>query len=139
VCRVCGRGGKEGWAAPADRHRAGGHRAGGRVRDRGAEALVSRRTQLILFVVGAAVFGWLVSQIGMNQLWSDAKRTGWMAVPIIFLFAVVYLFNAAAWHVMMIDEPSRPPFWQTYAITVSGFSINFLTPMMNMGGEPFKI
>jgi len=100
---------------------------------------VSRRAQLILFVVGAAVFAWLVGQIGLHRLWADAQRTGWMAVPIVFLFAVVYLFNAAAWHVMMIDEPAHPPFWQTYAITVSGFSINFLTPMMNMGGEPFKI
>lgn len=100
---------------------------------------MSRRAQLVLFAVGALVFAWLVSRIGLATLWHDAERTGWMFVPIVFLFAIVYAFNAAAWHVMLIDEPSRPPFWQTYAITVSGFSINFLTPMMNMGGEPFKI
>jgi hypothetical protein len=100
---------------------------------------VSRKAQLILFVVGAGVFGWLVYQIGVARLWHDAQQTGWMFIPIVALFAIVYWFNAAAWHVMMMDEPSRPPFWQTYAITVSGFSINFLTPMMNMGGEPFKI
>jgi hypothetical protein len=100
---------------------------------------MKRRTQVILFVVGGAVFAWLVSRIGVAALWHDAVRTGWMFVPIVLLFAFVYTLNAAAWYVMMVDEPNHPPFWQTYAITVSGFSINFLTPMMNMGGEPFKI
>src|SRR5256886_1245539 len=39
----------------------------------------------------------------------------------------------------MPDEPVRPPFWRAYAITVAGFSLNFVTPMVNVGGEPFKI
>src|SRR5437660_10515891 len=39
----------------------------------------------------------------------------------------------------MADEPIRPPFWRAYAITVAGFSLNFVTPMVNVGGEPFKI
>jgi len=39
----------------------------------------------------------------------------------------------------MADEPSHPPFWRTYAITVASFSLNFMTPMVNVGGEPFKI
>src|SRR5438046_2604337 len=39
----------------------------------------------------------------------------------------------------MEDEPSRPPFWRAYAITVASFSLNFMTPMVNVGGEPFKI
>src|SRR3989441_4700632 len=34
---------------------------------------------------------------------------------------------------------SRPPFWRTYAITTAGFALNFVTPMVNVGGEPFKI
>jgi uncharacterized protein (TIRG00374 family) len=39
----------------------------------------------------------------------------------------------------MADEPSHPPFWRTYAILAAGFSLNFVTPMVNVGGEPFKI
>src|SRR5437773_11595327 len=39
----------------------------------------------------------------------------------------------------MGDEPTRPPFWRAYAITVASFSLNFMTPMVNVGGEPFKI
>src|SRR5256886_7902623 len=36
-------------------------------------------------------------------------------------------------------DRSPPPFWRAYAITVAGFGLNFRTPMVNVGGEPFKI
>src|SRR5258708_25261627 len=39
---------------------------------------------------------------------------------------------------MIAQEHGRPSFWRTWAITVSGFSINYVTPMINVGGEPYK-
>src|SRR5260370_14573271 len=39
----------------------------------------------------------------------------------------------------MGGEPGRAPFWRTWAITVSSFALNFMTPLVNVGGEPFKI
>ena len=100
---------------------------------------MSRRVQLLLFVGGSGVFAYLVTRIGVGRLVADAQRTGWMFVPILSLYGLVYVCNARAWWLMMADEPSRPPFWRTYAITVSGFALNFVTPMVNVGGEPFKI
>jgi len=58
---------------------------------------------------------------------------------IVLLYGVVCACNAGAWWLSMADEPSHPPFWRTYAITVASFSLNFMTPMVNVGGEPFKI
>lgn len=100
---------------------------------------MSRRLQLLLFVVGSAVFAYLVARIGLDQLLADAVRTGWLFVPIFLLYGVVYLCNGWAWWLIMADEPSHPPFWRSYAIIVAGFSLNFVTPMVNVGGEPFKI
>jgi uncharacterized protein (TIRG00374 family) len=100
---------------------------------------VSRKLQLLLFVCGSAVFAYLVSRIGVAQLLADAVRTGWWFVPIVLLYGVVCACNAGAWWLSMADELSRPPFWRAYAITVAGFSLNFMTPMVNVGGEPFKI
>jgi uncharacterized protein (TIRG00374 family) len=100
---------------------------------------VSRRLQLVLFLVGSAVFGYLVARIGPGKLLADATQTGWMFLPILLLYGSVYLCNAGAWWLTLAGEPNRPPFWRTWAITVSGFSLNFLTPMVNVGGEPFKI
>jgi uncharacterized protein (TIRG00374 family) len=100
---------------------------------------VSRRLQLALFVVGSAVFAYLVARIGVGQLLADTVRTGWLFVPIVLLYGVVYLCNGWAWWLIMADEPSHPPFWRSYAIIVAGFSLNFVTPVVNVGGEPFKI
>jgi len=100
---------------------------------------VSRRIQLLAFALGAAVFAYLVARIGVGHLLSDAARTGWLFLPIFLLYGVVYLCNAWAWWLTMADEPSHPPFWRTYAILAAGFSLNFVTPMVNVGGEPFKI
>jgi len=100
---------------------------------------VSRKLQLLLFLCGLGVFGYLVARIGPGTLVADAVRTGWMFVPILLLYGVVYVANGWAWWLIMADEPSRPPFWRACGITVASFSLNFLTPMVNVGGEPFKI
>jgi len=100
---------------------------------------VSRGVRLGLFVGGSALFAYLVARIGLGTLAADAARTGWMFLPILLLYGLVYVCNAWAWWLMMADEPARPPFWRAYAITVSGFSLNFVTPMINVGGEPFKV
>ncbi len=100
---------------------------------------MSRKLQLLLFVCGSAVFAYLVARIGVGQLLADTVRTGWLFVPIVLLYGVVCGCNAGAWWLSMADEPSRPPFWRAYAITVASFSLNFMTPMVNVGGEPFKI
>lgn len=100
---------------------------------------MSRKIQLLAFLVGAAVFAYLVARIGVGRLLADAARTGWLFLPIFLLYGVVYLCNTWAWWLTMADEPSHPPFWRTYAILAAGFSLNFMTPMVNVGGEPFKI
>jgi uncharacterized protein (TIRG00374 family) len=100
---------------------------------------VSRKLQLPLFLGGSAVFAYLVVRIGPGRLVADAAQTGWVFLPILLLYGVVYACNAGAWRLVMAGEPSRPPFWRTYAITTAAFALNFLTPMVNVGGEPFKI
>lgn len=100
---------------------------------------MSRKLQLLLFVVGAALFAYLLARIGLPQLLADAGQTGWMFLPILLLYGVVCACNAAAWRLVMAGEPTPPPFWRTWAITVASFSLNFMTPLVNVGGEPFKI
>src|SRR5947209_15140182 len=80
-----------------------------------------------------------MARIGARAAVAEAVRAGWMFVPILLLYGVVYLANAWAWWLIMADEPSRPPFRRVCGITVASFSLNFMTPMVNVGGEPFKI
>ena len=97
-----------------------------------------RRLQLALFLLGAVVFGYLVARIGVGQLVSDAARSGFMLVPIVLLYAVVYGCSARAWQLTMGDS-NRPRFWRTFAMTISAGALNVLTPVINAGGEPFRV
>jgi uncharacterized protein (TIRG00374 family) len=99
---------------------------------------MSRRVQTLLFVVGATVLAFLVWNIGPVTLIDDAAQTGWMFGIILAVYGVGYVCNSWAWHLMLADAPRRPPFWRAFTTTVSGFSLNFITPVVNVGGEPFK-
>ena len=100
---------------------------------------MSRGVRLLLFAGGLAVFAYLLSHIGLATLAAEAAKTGWVFVPILLLYGVMYACNAAAWMLIMADEPRRPSFGRAYMVTVSGSALNFVTPMINVGGEPFKI
>lgn len=99
---------------------------------------MTRRIQLGLFLLGAVLFALLVRRVGPSRIVDNAAAVGWLFLPILLLYAVAYACNAAAWRLTMGDG-ARPGFWRAYAITVSGFSLNFVTPMVNAGGEPFRI
>jgi hypothetical protein len=69
----------------------------------------------------------------------DLGRTGWVFVPIVLVWGVVYITNTIAWLTLAEDGSSRLPFARGYAISVASFAINYITPMVSLGGEPFKI
>ncbi len=99
---------------------------------------VSRRTQLIFFTVGAAALAVLIARSDPLQLLADVKQAGWAVPAVVSIYGVVYILNAIAWRLTMIEQP-RLTFPQAYTISVAAFSINYLTPFASIGGEPYKI
>ncbi|HET9710014.1 MAG TPA: lysylphosphatidylglycerol synthase transmembrane domain-containing protein, partial [Gemmatimonadales bacterium] len=102
---------------------------------------MKRRTLLLCFLVGAAVLAYLIHRVGFGALVAEARHTGPM-FPVIFAsYGLVYVCNTAAWRVILGNGENRPTlsFWRAYALFTSGFALNFLTPMLNFGGEPFRV
>ncbi len=97
-----------------------------------------RRLRLAFFLAGAALFAFLVREIGPGRILANLRSTGWLLVPIVLLYAVVYACYAGAWHLIMAHEPRRPSFARTWLISVSSFAINYVTPLMQIGGEGFR-
>lgn len=100
---------------------------------------MSRRVQFVFFALGLAFFVWLVSRIGVRTIVIDLARTGWVFVPIVLVWGLVYITNTIAWLVLADEGSGRLPFPRGYAISVASFAINYITPMVSLGGEPFKI
>jgi hypothetical protein len=99
---------------------------------------MNRRVQLIFFGIGLAFFAWLVARIGLHSIVREVARTGWVFVPIVGVYGIVYVTNTIAWSVIA-HASGKLSFWRAYAISVSSFAINYITPLVNLGGEPFKI
>lgn len=100
---------------------------------------MSHRSRFLLFALGLAVFCYLLSQLPLRDLVENARRTGWLIIPILLVYGAVYACYNASWRVVMSDERTPIPFWRSYAITLSGFAINYVTPVVNLGGEPYRI
>ena len=70
---------------------------------------MSRRIQLALLVVGAALFSLIVVRIGPARVLDNAEAVGWLFIPILLLYGVAYAANTAAWRLTMGDG-HRPGF-----------------------------
>lgn len=52
---------------------------------------------------------------------------------IILLWVFVYLLNAIAWHQIIRDgQKGYVPFGRVYKFTVSGFALNYVTPVSHL-------
>jgi hypothetical protein len=104
---------------------------------------MSRRVQLLFFVVGLALLALLVHHVGAHTLLADLRRAGWTFPPIVLLWAVVYAMNTAAWLLLVHGdadaERRRVPFGRAYVICVSSFALNYATPFVALGGEALRV
>ncbi|KAA6307275.1 hypothetical protein EZS27_041058, partial [termite gut metagenome] len=78
--------------------------------------------------------------IKYEELWESLKRAGYYLPFILVLWMGIYLLNTWAWyHIIRDGKKSYAPFSKVYKFTVSGFALNYVTPVGLMGGEPYRI
>ncbi len=95
--------------------------------------------RLAAVLAGLGVLAFLTITVGLDTLVDGVRAVGWLAIPIVGLHAIVYALNAIAWWLTLSPEPGAPPFRSIFKISLVGFAINFLTPVVNAGGEPYRI
>jgi uncharacterized protein (TIRG00374 family) len=108
---------------------------------------MSRRARLLIFAAGACVFGILVAKAGSEGLLDHLRATAWVLGPIVAVWALVYVCNTVAWLQLVGATAPRQdrasaahiPFWRAYVISVASFALNYVTPFVALGGEPFRI
>ncbi|SEN16313.1 Lysylphosphatidylglycerol synthase TM region [bacterium A37T11] len=98
--------------------------------------------KIVFFVIGILTMGYMAYSLGLENLWENIRKTGWWFAPVIGSWVIIYLFNAFAFR-SIIQEPSIPAsnfsFWKVLQLTISGYAINYITPFIALGGEPYRI
>ncbi|MCZ7603170.1 MAG: lysylphosphatidylglycerol synthase transmembrane domain-containing protein [Melioribacteraceae bacterium] len=100
---------------------------------------MNRKVKTIFFVLGLIIFVLLISEFGLENILTNIQKTGWWLVPIIGVWLFVYLLNALAWRFVLKPQKEKISFAEIFTISLSGFAINYITPVINLGGEPYKV
>jgi uncharacterized protein (TIRG00374 family) len=98
-----------------------------------------RKTNIVFFIAGIIVFAYLISRFGVDQIVRNVQQAGWSLGIIVIIWFAVYLLNTAAWRLVLGVSGRGISFARLFRITVSGFVINYITPFIALGGEPYKI
>lgn len=98
----------------------------------------------LFLIFGIVVLGIMVAQLPFKQVWEGVQHAGYWFVAVVFLWLFLYLFNTAAWWLIIRSQEGEWPirkltFAHLYRLTVSGFALNYATPGGLMGGEPYRI
>lgn len=83
--------------------------------------------------------------ISFTELWYHLKKAGYWLIPVIGVWVFIYAMNAFAWRAIIRgnctdnDAERIPSMWRIYKLTISGYALNYATPVGGLGGEPYRI
>ena len=104
---------------------------------------MKKKYENAFFVIGLLMLVLMATQLDFHQVSEGLSRAGYWFLAVVVLWAFLYLFNTAAWWMIILSQSDNRPlpfsFFWLYKITVSGFALNYATPAGLMGGEPYKI
>jgi hypothetical protein len=104
---------------------------------------LKKHHQNLFFFIGLGILVLMVTQLDFAEVKEGVSRAGYWFFAVVALWAFLYLFNTAAWWIIIHSNAQEKEegfsFAWLYKITVSGFALNYATPGGLMGGEPYKI
>ena len=80
--------------------------------------------------------------VSFVELWGYICSAGYWLIPIVGIWIVVYGINAMAWMSVIkgnTDPNEKVGFWRIYKLTITGYALNYATPVGGLGGEPYRI
>ena len=93
----------------------------------------------VIAIVSFIVLFFIVRQYGFDEIVKNLRSVGVKIFPIIAVWLVVYLLNTVAFRIVCgKDIASRFPFRKMFALIVSSFGLNNITPVVALGGEVYK-
>ena len=104
-----------------------------------------QRLNNLFFVVGivAVVAMILTFDVSFVELWQHLCKAGYWLIPILGIWFLVYGLNAWAWQSIISynteENTKKVSFWRIYRLTITGYALNYATPVGGLGGEPYRI
>ena len=103
-----------------------------------------QRLNNLFFLIGvvAVVVMMLTFDVSFIELWEHLCHAGYWLIPILGVWIIVYALNAWSWwSIIKGNVGTTPPvsFSRIYRLTITGYALNYATPVGGLGGEPYRI
>lgn len=98
----------------------------------------------IFFCLGvvAIVVMLFTFDVSFVELWEHICSAGYWLIPIVGIWFVIYGINALSWMCVIrgnTDPDEYVGFWRIFKLTITGYALNYATPVGGLGGEPYRI
>lgn len=103
-----------------------------------------QRLNNLFFFLGCAacVVMLFTFDVSFVELWEHICHAGYWLIPILGVWLLVYGLNAVAWRAIIkgnLQGEVPVSFWRIYRLTITGYALNYATPVGGLGGEPYRI
>ena len=102
-----------------------------------------QRLNNLFFFLGlaAVVVMMLTFDVSFVELWQHLCHAGYWLVPIVGVWIFVYAINAWSWGTIIRSYPdgNKVSALRIYRLTITGYALNYATPVGGLGGEPYRI
>jgi len=99
----------------------------------------------LFFIVGvlACVVMLFTFDVSFVELWEHLCHAGYWLVPILGVWILIYGINAWSWNTIIQSKirgtDEHVSFMRVYRLTITGYALNYATPVGGLGGEPYRI
>ena len=99
----------------------------------------------LFFIVGvlACVVMLFTFDVSFVELWQHLCHAGYWLIPIVGVWVLIYGINAWSWFTIIKSkcdvDGEQVGFWRVYRLTITGYALNYATPVGGLGGEPYRI
>ena len=98
------------------------------------------RNIFFFFGIAAVVLMLLTFDADWTRVREVLAQAGIWFPVIVVLWGFIYLINACSFGLIINDGTGcRVPFGKVFQLTISGYALNYVTPLGLMGGEPYRI
>ena len=98
-----------------------------------------RGVRFAMLAAGSGVFAWLLWSLGFNVIRQNVMATGWWFLAILGAWCVTYSLNSCTLGLLLGSDRHRVGPVRILGTVVAGFAMNYATPVVHMGGEPFRM
>lgn len=96
------------------------------------------RLRTIGFLIGLFLFGWILSSADLKSVWQQIRGIpGWRLTILLSFYGVIFGLDTLGWQ-CALNRQRKIHFHRLFRTRLAGEAMNYVTPMVPIGGEPVK-